>query len=227
VSDGPREQRKDNHCDGRTGEPFWKMFTEYWPALLVCVGLVLVFNVTDYMLLSYMPTYLSEQLHLDATHGLLLIIVVMVVMMLIITVGGRITDHVGRKPVMLAGCLGFLVLSWPLMLLVHDGGVVLTFLGLMGLGLLLLCFEVSMPSALPALSIAFNISVSLFGGTTPLVMQSLISATGHDFWPAWYLMAAGAIGAVAVYFSRETANRPLWGSGPSESTEASMTLKAR
>jgi hypothetical protein len=48
----------------------------------------------------------------------------------------------------------------------------------------------------------------------------LISATGHDFWPAWYLMAAGAIGAVAVYFSRETANQPLWGSGPSVSTEA-------
>ncbi|SED41816.1 MFS transporter, MHS family, proline/betaine transporter [Amycolatopsis tolypomycina] len=215
---------------GRSGEPFWKMFTQYWPALLICVGLVLVFNVTDYMLLSYMPTYLSEQLHLDATHGLLLIIVVMVVMMLIIMVGGRITDHVGRKPVMMAGCLGFLVLSWPLMLLVHDGGLVLTFLGLMGLGLLLLCFEVSMPAALPALfptairygalSIAFNISVSLFGGTTPLVMQSLISATGHDFWPAWYLMAAGAIGAVAVFFSRETANKPLWGSGPAVSTEA-------
>ena len=97
----------------------------------------------------------------------------------------------------------------------------------MGLGLLLLCFEVSMPSALPAffptanrygaLSIAFNISVSLFGGTTPLVMQALISATGHDFWPAWYLMA---IGAVAVFSSRETANKPLWGSGPAVSTEA-------
>jgi MHS family proline/betaine transporter-like MFS transporter len=86
-----------------------------------------------------------------------------------------------------------------------------------------------MPAALPALfptairygalSIAFNISVSLFGGTTPLVMQSLITATGHDFWPAWYMMAAGAVGAVAVYFSRETANKPLWGSGPAVATE--------
>lgn len=215
---------------GRTGEPFRKMFTQYWPALLICVGLVLVFNVTDYMLLSYMPTYLSDRLGLDATHGLLLIIVVMVVMMLIIVFGGRITDRVGRKPVMMAGCLGFVVLSWPLMLLVHDGGLILTFLGLMGLGILLLCFEVSMPSALPALfptairygalSIAFNISVSLFGGTTPLVMQGLISATGHDYWPAWYLMAAGLVGAVAVYFSRETANKPLWGSAPAVATEA-------
>ncbi|WP_158888198.1 glycine betaine/L-proline transporter ProP [Amycolatopsis anabasis] len=214
---------------GEENEPFWHMFTRYWRVLLICVGLVLAFNVTDYMLLSYMPTYLSERLNLDATHGLLLIIVVMIVMMLIIVIGGRASDRFGRKPVMMTGCLGFLVLSYPLMLLVHDGGVLLTFLGLLGLGLLLLTFEISMPAALPALfptairygalSVAFNVSVSLFGGTTPLVMQSLIAGTGHDYWPAWYMMIAAAIGAVAVYFSRETANKPLWGSGPSVSTE--------
>jgi MHS family proline/betaine transporter-like MFS transporter len=76
------------------------------------------------MLLSYMPTYLSSRLNLDATHRLLLIIVVIIViivMMLIITVGGRITDTVERKPVMMAGCLGFLVLSYPLMLLCIPG----------------------------------------------------------------------------------------------------------
>jgi MHS family proline/betaine transporter-like MFS transporter len=175
-----------------------------------------------------MPTYLSSRLNLNATHGLLLIIVVIIVMMLIIMVGGRITDKVGRKPVMMAGCLGFLVLSYPLRL-VHTGSLLLTFLGLMGLGLLLLTFEVSMPAALPALfptairysalSLAFNVSVSLFGGTTPLVTQALITATGDDYWPAWYMMIAAAIGAVAVYFTPETANRPLWGSGPAVGSE--------
>lgn len=224
-----QKHAEESEKRGRSGEPFWNMFTKYWRQLLICVGLVLVFNVTDYMLLSYMPTYLSERLQLDATHGLLLIVVVMVVMMLIILVGGKITDKVGRKPVMMAGCLGFLVLSYPLMLLVHDGGLVLTFFGLMGLGLLLLTFEVSMPATLPALfptairygalSIAFNISVSLFGGTTPLVMQTLIATTDYDYWPAVYMMIAAAIGVVAVYFSRETANQPLWGSGPSVGTE--------
>ncbi|WP_020670953.1 glycine betaine/L-proline transporter ProP [Amycolatopsis nigrescens] len=224
-----QKHAEESEKRGQSGGPFWVMFTKYWRVLLTCIGLVLVFNVTDYMLLSYMPTYLSERLKLDATHGLLLIIVVMVVMMLIITVGGRLTDKVGRKPVMMTGCVGFLVLSFPLMLLVRDGGVLLTFLGLMGLGLLLLTFEISMPATLPALfptairygalSIAFNVSVSLFGGTTPLVMQSLIAATGNDYWPAWYMMIAAAIGGVAVYFSRETANKPLWGSGPAVSTE--------
>ncbi|MYR89595.1 MFS transporter, partial [Streptomyces sp. SID685] len=35
--------------------PLREMVAGQWRALLLCVGLVLVFNVTDYMLLSYMP----------------------------------------------------------------------------------------------------------------------------------------------------------------------------
>ncbi|HCQ50490.1 MAG TPA: MFS transporter, partial [Achromobacter sp.] len=64
-------------------------------------------------------------------------------------------------------------------LLVGSGNDWLIFLGLMLLGLALVCFTSSMPSTLPALfytpvrysalSIAFNVSVSLFGGTTPLI----------------------------------------------------------
>ncbi|MYS76988.1 MFS transporter, partial [Streptomyces sp. SID5926] len=39
----------------RVKVPLREMVTGQWRALLLCVGLVLVFNVTDYMLLSYMP----------------------------------------------------------------------------------------------------------------------------------------------------------------------------
>ena len=31
-----------------------------WPYMLVCMGLVLVWNVTNYMLTSYMPTYVTD-----------------------------------------------------------------------------------------------------------------------------------------------------------------------
>jgi len=63
------------------------------------------------------------------------------------------------------------------------GTVLPVFAGLMILGTLLSCFTGVMPSALPALfptrirygalAIGFNISVSLFGGTTPLMAAAL------------------------------------------------------
>jgi MHS family proline/betaine transporter-like MFS transporter len=154
---------------------------------------------------------------------------VLVVLMFVITFVGRLSDKVGRRPVVMAGCAGLVVLSLPSVLLVRAGGDVATFFGLLLMGLVLVLFSAVLPSTLPALfpthiragglSIAFNISVSLFGGTTATVMSALVSGTGDLNWPAYYLIIAGVIGAVCTYFMRETARRSLSGSGPTVETE--------
>jgi MHS family proline/betaine transporter-like MFS transporter len=70
------------------------------------------------------------------------------------------------------------------------------------------------------MGIAYNFSVAIFGGTTPFLIQGLIAATGDDMAPAYYLMATSVVGAIAIYFLREPARRPLPGSMPSVDTEA-------
>ncbi|WP_437115496.1 glycine betaine/L-proline transporter ProP [Streptomyces griseoviridis] len=205
--------------------PLREMVAGQWRALLLCVGLVLVFNVTDYMLLSYMPSYLTSELKYDETHGLLVVLAVMALMMVVQPFAGALTDRVGRRPVIAAGCAGFLFLSVPALLLIRQGSLLAIGLGMGALGLLLVCFTASMPSALPALfptrvrygslSIGFNVSVSLFGGTTPLVVTALIGATGNLMMPAYYMMAAAVIGGFAVWRMTESAGRPLPGSAPS------------
>jgi MHS family proline/betaine transporter-like MFS transporter len=205
--------------------PLREMITGQWRALLLCVGLVLVFNVTDYMLLSYMPSYLTGQLHYDETHGLLVVLGVMALMMVVQPFAGALTDRIGRRPVIATGCAGFLLLSVPALLLIREGSLLAVALGMGALGLLLVCFTAAMPSALPALfptkvrygslSIGFNVSVSLFGGTTPLVVTALIGATGNMMMPAYYMMAAAVVGGFAVWRMAESAGRPLPGSAPS------------
>jgi MHS family proline/betaine transporter-like MFS transporter len=65
------------------------------------------------------------------------------------------------------------------------------------------------------LSIAFNVLVSLFAGTTSLVVGALVIATGDLNWPAYYLVIAGVIGVVSIWFTQESNGRRLWGSSPS------------
>lgn len=209
----------------RARVPLREMVTGQWQALLLCVGLVLVFNVTDYMLLSYMPSYLTGELKYDETHGLLIVLAVMALMMVVQPFVGALTDRIGRRPVIAAGCAGFFALSVPALLLIRQGSVLAVGLGMGALGLLLVCFTAAMPSALPALfptnvrygslSIGFNVSVSLFGGTTPLVVTALIGATGNLMMPAYYMMAAAVIGGIAVWRMTESAGRPLPGAAPS------------
>lgn len=206
------------------------LFRIHWPQLLKCVGLVLVFNVTDYMLLTYMPSYLSVTMGYAESKGLLLIIIVMLVMMPLNVVGGLFSDRLGRKPMVIGACIALLVLAVPCLLLIGTGNDWLIFLGLMLLGLALVCFTSSMPSTLPALfytpvrysalSIAFNVSVSLFGGTTPLVTAWLVERTGDPLVPAYYLMGAAVVGIATMVFVRETAGLPLRGSPPAVASEA-------
>jgi MFS transporter, MHS family, proline/betaine transporter len=214
---------------------FHTVFVDYWPVMLLCSGLVLAWNVTNYMLTSYIPTYLTETLPAHGEPGAgetaaqILQIVMLVALMAVITFLGRLSDRIGRRRVVMVGCVALVVLSLPSVLLLRAGGQTATFLGLMIMGLTLVCFSSTLPATLPAmfptqiraggLSIAFNVSVSLFGGTTSAVMGSLVAATGDLNWPAYYLMAAGVIGAVCIYLTRESARKPLTGSAPIVTSE--------
>jgi MHS family proline/betaine transporter-like MFS transporter len=210
--------------------------------MLVAMGLVLAWNVTNYMLTSYMPTYVTSTMPsmqggqaVSSTTSQILQIIVMAVLLVLIPFLGRVSDRVGRKPLVWAGSIGLVVLSLPSVLLVRAGSEVAVFAGLLVMGLLLICFSATLPSTLPslfptevrsgALSIAFNISVSAFGGTTSVVVGALVGATGDLNWPAYYLIAAGLIGAVSIYFTRESNARHLWGSAPAaESKEEAREL---
>ncbi|GHH59497.1 glycine betaine/L-proline transporter ProP [[Pseudomonas] boreopolis] len=227
------ERREREHAAPRLAE----MLRVHWPQLLKCVGLVLVFNVTDYMLLTYMPSYLEVTMGYAETKGLLLILIVMLVMMPLNVLGGLFSDRLGRRPMIIGACVALMVLAVPCLKLVGSGHDGLIFLGLVLLGLALVCFTSSMPSTLPALfytpvrysalSIAFNVSVSLFGGTTPLVTAWLVERSGDPLVPAYYLMGAAAIGLVTMLFVRETAGLPLRGSPPAVGSDAEARALVR
>jgi MFS transporter, MHS family, proline/betaine transporter len=206
-----------------------------WPFMLVCMGLVLAWNVTNYMLTSYMPTYVTDTMPKlqgsttdTTTTSQVVQIVVMVVALVLIPVIGLLSDRIGRKPIVRFGSIGLVVLAVPMILLIRTEQPMWIFAGLMIMGLLLICFSATMPSTLPSLfptevrggglSIAFNVSVSLFAGTTSLVVGALVAATGDLNWPAYYLIIAGAIGIVSVWFLQEPNRRRMWGSPPSATT---------
>src|SRR5690349_8219053 len=117
--------------------PLREMITGQRKSLLLCMGLVLVFNVTDYMLLSYMPSYLTSEPKSDETHGLLVVLGVMRPMMIVQPLVGATTGRVARRPVSAAGCAGFLFLCVPALLLTRAGSVLAVGLALGAMGLLL------------------------------------------------------------------------------------------
>lgn len=206
-----------------------ELVRRHWRPMVIAVALVAAANSVGYALTSYMPTYLTQSLGYDALHGTLLTIPVLVVLACFLPVAGRVSDRVGRRPVMWFGGGWMVVLGLPIFWLIGHGNVVTTFLGLVMLAVPVACWIACQASALPALfptssryggmGISFNVAVAVFGGTTPLIVEALVQATGNDLVPAAYLMATSLVGAVAVFFMRESARRPLPGAMPSVGSE--------
>jgi MFS transporter, MHS family, proline/betaine transporter len=214
-----------------------EIFRDHWRAMLKCIGLVIVFNVTNYMLTAYMPTYLSAVLGFAHTSSLLLVLVAMVLVMGLIVVLGRYSDRLGRLPIVASGSVGLILLSFPAFLLISLGSVPAVLGGLLVIGLMLVCFSSTMPSTLPALfptqiryggvSISYNLAVALFGGTTPLIAEALVAGTGIKSIPAVLLIVAGAAGLAAVYATREPAGRALPGSAPTAGSDQEARERAQ
>ena len=202
----------------------------YWRSIIVAMILVAAANTAGYALTSYMPTYLTESKGYDPVHGTLLTIPVLVVMSLCIPLTGKLSDRIGRRPVLWIGAVSTVVLAAPAFMLIGIGSVWSTLAGLSLIAFPVTFYVANLASALPAqfptasrygaMGIAYNFSVAIFGGTTPFIVDALINATGNDMMPAYYLMATSAVGAVAIYFLKESAQRPLPGSMPSVDTPA-------
>ena len=203
--------------------------SQYGKGLMICVGLVIATNVTYYMLLTYMPSYLSHNLNYSADHGVLIIIAIMIGMLFVQPLIGMMSDRIGRKPFVLAGSIGLFVLAIPAFMLINSGVIGLIFLGLLILAVLLNCFTGVMASILPAifptkirssaLAISFNISV-LIAGATPTAAAWLVEATNNLYMPAYYLMVIAVIGMITAIVMKETANKPLRGATPAASDRA-------
>ena len=158
------------------------------------------------MILSYIPSYLTQVLKVEETTGLLIISITMALMIPLALYFGKLSDKIGNKRVVQIGLLGLTVFAIPAFLLIGNGHIAAIFAGIFVLGFFLSVYEGTLPSLLPslfftdvryrALSISFNISVSIFGGTTPLVCSYLVHATGNPLAPAFYLTGVSIIGLV-------------------------------
>jgi MFS transporter, MHS family, proline/betaine transporter len=201
--------------------PLKETLVHHWQPILICMGLVLFYNVAVYTILFYMPTYLQTTLGLEATPALLYILGMMLMIMFVIVPVGALSDRVGRKPLIVTACVGFIVLGYPAFMLLALGTVLGTVAGLAILGLLLVLLLGTMSATLPALfntdvryggfSIGYNLSTSIFGGTAPFILETLVLSTNNNAMPGIYIVVASIISLAAVIAVAESARKPLPG----------------
>jgi len=204
---------------------FLTIIRYYYKDIIVCFVAVAFFNCTNYMVTSYLPSYLQEIVKMDSATVSILITLVMAVMIPLALMFGRLADRIGEKNVFLIGLVGTAVFSILAFILLQSTSIVFVIVGVFVLGFFLSTYEGTMPGSLPTmfythiryrtLAVTFNVSVSLFGGTTPLIATSLVAKTGDPLAPAYYLTAMSIVGIIVITLLHvSTSGKSLKGSYP-------------
>nr|WP_234794331.1 MFS transporter [Mycolicibacterium flavescens] len=224
-----KELEESGEQEGAVGTELKDLIREYRGPILRLGGLVVALNVVNYTLLTYMPTYLETSIGLSTDMSLVVPIIGMLSMMVFLPFAGLASDRFGRKPVWWISLAGLFIAGIPMFMLMSTG-VVGAIIGFAVLGLLYVPQLATISATFPAMfptqvrfagfAIAYNVSTALFGGTAPAINDWLINVTGDNLVPAYYMMAACVVGAIALIKVPETARCPI------NSTEIPGTAEA-
>jgi MHS family proline/betaine transporter-like MFS transporter len=203
----------------RPHSPVVEAFRTAWRSILKIVGFNMVGAIGFYLCFIYVTTWLRQTEHLAATTAFDINSLAIAVLLPLIPAAGALSDRVGRKPVLIAACAGLLVLAWPLFWLMHHPAASLVLVGQVGFAVLVAGLAGAGPAAMvetfarpvrcTALSVGYNLSMAVFGGTAPMVAVYTLQHTHDDLSGAYYLMAAALVSLVVILGLRETSRVPL------------------
>jgi MFS transporter, MHS family, proline/betaine transporter len=187
---------------------------------LKAFGFTVLWTVSFYIFLAYMPTFTQRYVGLTRATALWSNTAGLFLLMLAIPFFGILSDRVGRKPLLLACCIGFIVLPYPAFALMLGGAslpVVIAIQLLIGLTIAL--FSGPGPAAIAEIfptrtrstymSTGYSLAVAIFGGFAPFIATWLIGLTGSPISPVFYVIACATVSAVVIWSLRETAFEKL------------------
>lgn len=189
--------------------PLRAAFTTHRRAVLSGFGLTIVWTVSSYLFLTYMPTFAVQQLHMAPTTALLSNSLAILAYTVLTPMMGALSDRIGRKGMMLAAAAIYLVAGYPLFVLITVQGsfgalllaqviAAATLALFSGPAPALLCELYPTNIRYTSLSVGYNLAVMLFGGFAPFIATLLIQQTGSQIAPTFYLMLAALVSIVAI-----------------------------
>ena len=213
VKPGPFSQRGGARANNRR----WAALAANVRPVLATFGIVVSGTIFFYVILLYMPTFARTQLHLPLDQAFSAQAISLACMIVLIPIFGALSDHIGRKPIMISALILYFVSIYPLFSWMYANP---SFTSLLITQVALCCLmgafsgpiSTALAEQFPAhvrstgLGTAYNMAVMLFGGFAPFFVTWLIQTTGLPVAPAFYVMFGAAAGLFASLLLKERAS---------------------
>jgi len=187
----------------------------YAKIVLPALAMLAAATTTNYIL-TYMTTYAGSTLGMSTKVALGATVAVGLSGVICDPISGWLSDRLGRKPVMVVPWIVLLLAIFPCFwaighwrtgLALYAVCTLLAVASTLSTATVLVCITESLPKAIRSggLSMIYAIAIAIFGGSTQFMAAWLTRISGSELAPAWYMVAAVAVGLLAITRMAETA----------------------
>ena len=162
-------------------------------------------SITYYVGITYVPAFLTSVGKVSEGEALWLSTVAAVAVIAVTPLTGSLSDRIGRKPVLIALCLGSAALPITMFSLMAGsspllGAVILALLAgaVSAVGAVATAEQFPGEGRITGLALGATMATAIFGGLTPLAAQLLIEKTGYSTAPG-IMIAVVALFVLPVF----------------------------
>lgn len=193
--------------------PVKKVLSDYLPLTILICFLSSTLAVSIYLLIGYLPTFYVSHFNISMKESMLISFLGLLALSAFVPVAGFLTDKFNKKIVFGFGVSGLILFSYlifyfmaikNIFLFIFSEVIIALFLAPIAGSIISILSEM-FPTNLryTGISIGYNISMTIFGGTTPIIAIYLTKVLQSSSAPAYYLSFVGIITLISLFLIKE------------------------
>ena len=189
--------------------PVRELLTTYFQPMMYGIIIYITVTIPFYTLVIFLKTYMTNFLGHSFAEASLISTIALILCTIVLPISGHISDKIGRKPVLMFACFGFIFLSYPAFYLMCQPGFVVPLLGQCIFGTLVGFYMGPVPAVLAELyptsirytgiGLSYNISAAVLGGTVPAIATELIHWSGDNYALSYYIIFFCIVTFIGLY----------------------------
>lgn len=188
--------------------PLTAVFSEFPRELIKGVGMCVLWTVSTYTLVIFMPIYVQRTFGITGSQAFMAALIGNVFMVVTCVFAGALSDKIGRKKILVGAAIILALGTHPLLWLVKASPTLEVMIFVQVTFCIITALFVGVaPAALSeifptrvrstGMSLCYNTATTIFGGFAPAILTWL-SQQGGIYAPAWYVTVAAICALVSL-----------------------------